>query len=167
MTWAVLGVGIAFAAAVIILRYWVLPDIENYREDIARIVGERTRQKVTIEKISANWDGLRPQLKLENVTVFDAAGRPAFGLARMDQTLSWLSVAMFELRFHAIDIYRPTLSIRRDEKGTISVGGVELAAEGGDTGFADWVLRQRDIEVHDATLIWNDEQRKAPQIELR
>jgi uncharacterized protein (TIGR02099 family) len=167
LTWAVLAAGITFAAIVIALRYWILPDIESYREDIARIVSERARQKVTIEKIRANWDGLSPQLELENVTVYDAAGRPAFRLSRMDQTLSWLSLITFELRFHALDIYRPTLNIRRDAKGTISIAGVELAGDGGDTGFADWLLRQRDIEVHDATIIWNDEARKAPQLELK
>ena len=167
LTWSVLAVGVVIAAAVIALRYWVLPDIESYREDIARIVSERARQKVTIERIHANWDGLRPQLKLENVTVYDAAGRPAFKLSRMDNTLSWWSLATFELRFYALDIYRPTLNIRRDANGVISIAGVELTGEGGDTGFADWLLRQRDIEVHDATLIWNDELRKAPQLELK
>ncbi len=167
LTWCVLGAGLAFASAVIALRYWVLPDIESYREDIARIVGERARQKVTIEQIQANWNGLRPQLKLENVTVYDSAGRPAFKLSRMDQTLSWLSLVLFELRFHALDIYQPTLYIRRDARGLISVGGVELSGEGSDTGFADWLLRQSDIEVHDATLVWNDELRKAPQLELK
>lgn len=167
LTWAVLLAGLAFAAIVMVLRYWILPDIGNYREDIARIVSERARQKVTIEKIQANWEGLRPQLKLENVTVYDAAGRPAIRLPRMDQTLSWLSLALFELRFHALDIYQPTLQIRRDANGAISVGGVELSGDGSDTGFTDWLLRQRDIEVHEATLIWNDELRKAPQLELR
>lgn len=167
LTWAVLAAGFAFAAIVITLRYWVLPDIENYREDIARIVSERARQKVTIEKIHANWDGLRPQLELENVTVYDAAGRPAFRLSRMDQTLSWLSLITFELRFHALDIHRPTLNIRRDANGVISIAGVELSGDGGDSGFTDWLLRQRDIEVHDATIIWNDDQRKAPQLDLR
>lgn len=167
LTWSVLVAGLAFAAAVIVLRYWVLPDIENYREDIARIVSERARQKVTIEKIQADWDGLRPQLRLENVTVHDSAGRPAFTLSRMDQTLSWLSLPLFELRFHALDFYQPTLHIRRDARGLISVGGVELSGEAGETGFADWLLRQRDIKVHDATLVWNDELREAPQLELR
>ena len=124
LTWGVLAVGIAFAAAVIALRYWILPDIESYRDDIARFVSQRAKQKVTIEKISANWDGLRPQLKLENVTVHDAAGRPAFRLLRMDQTLSWLSLPMLELRFYALDIHQPTLNIRRDVNGVISIAGV-------------------------------------------
>jgi len=167
LTWGVLVAGLAFATVVVALRYWILPNIEGYREDIARIVSERARQKVTIEKIHANWEGLRPQLVLEQVTVHDAAGRPSFKLSRMDQTLSWLSLATFQLRFHALDIYQPTLSIRRDANGVISIAGIELAGEGGGTGFADWLLRQRDIEVHDATLVWNDEQRKAPQIELK
>jgi uncharacterized protein (TIGR02099 family) len=167
LTWCVLAAGLALAAAVIALRYWILPDIEHYREDIARYVSERARQKITIERIQANWDGLRPQLRLENVTVHDAAGRPAFTLSRMDQTLSWLSVVFLDLRFYAIDIYRPTLNIRRDARGVVSVAGVELSEGGGDTGFGDWLLRQRDIEVHDATVVWNDDLREAPRLELK
>jgi uncharacterized protein (TIGR02099 family) len=170
LTAFVLAVGLTFAGMVLALRYWILPNVEAYREDIARIVSERARQKVTIGSISANWDGLRPQLVLEQVTVYDTAGRPALELARVDNTLSWFSVPARELRFHALDIYRPTLNIRRDERGIVSVGGIELGAAGGGGsgggGFGEWLLRQRDVEIHDATIVWNDEQRKAPQLEL-
>ena len=167
LTWSVLAAGLAFAAAVLSLRYWILPNIESYREDIARIVSDRARQKITIGRIQANWDGLRPQLILEQVTVFDATGRPALDLSRVDNTLSWLSLPTFELRFHALDIYRPTLNVRRDARGVVSVAGIELTGEADGGGFADWLLRQRDVEVHDATLVWNDEKRAAPQIELK
>src|SRR5262245_2550038 len=169
LTAFVLAIGLAFAGMVLGLRYWILPKVESYREDIARIVSERARQKVTIGSISAGWDGLRPQLVLEQVTVYDTAGRPALELARIDNTLSWTSVLARELRFYALDIYRPTLNIRRDERGTVSIGGIEVAAGegGGGGGFAEWLLRQRDVEIHDATIIWNDEQRKAPRLELK
>jgi len=168
LTWSVLAVGLAFAGSVIALRYWVFPNIESYRDDIARIVSERARQKVTIGAIQAQWDGLRPQLVLEHVTVHDAAGRSALELARVDNTLSWLSLPALELRFHALDIYRPTLNIRRDARGVLSIAGIDVAEgnEGGN-GFADWLLRQRNIEIHDATIIWNDELRAAPQLELK
>ncbi len=166
LTWSVLVAGFAFAATVFGLRYWILPNIENYREDIARIVSDKAGQKISIGRIYANWDGLRPQLKLEQVTVFDRAGRPALELARVDNTLSWLSVPTLELRFYALDIYRPTLNVRRDARGVISVAGIELTGgEGG--GFADWLLRQRDIEVRDAAIVWNDESRGAPPLELK
>ena len=166
LTWSVLAIGLAFAGAVLALRHWVFPNIEAYREDIARIVSERTGQKVTIGAIHAQWEGLRPQLVLERVTVHDAAGRGALELARVDNTLSWLSVPARELRFHALDIYRPTLSIRRDARGVVSIAGFEMAEGGGSNGFADWLLRQRDIEVHDAAIVWIDEARDAPPLVL-
>jgi uncharacterized protein (TIGR02099 family) len=167
LTWTVLAAGLVFAGIVLTLRYWVLPNIENYRDDIARVVSERARQKITIGRIHANWDGVRPQLVLEQITVHDAAGRPALELARVDNTLSWMTLPALELRFHALDIYRPTLNVRRDERGMMSVGGVELSGAENRGGLADWLLRQRDIEIHDATIIWNDGQRAAPQLELK
>jgi len=167
LTWSVLVAGLLFAAAVVTLRYWILPNVENYREDIARIVSERAQQKIAIGRIHANWDGLRPQLMLEQVTVFDAAGRPAFELSRMDNTLSWWSLPTLQLRFYAVDIYRPALDVRRNAKGAISIAGIELTGDEDGGGFADWLLKQRDIEVHDATLVWNDEQRAAPRLELK
>ena len=87
VAWSVLAAGLVCAGVVLALRYWVLPNIEHYRDDIARIVSEKARQKITIGRISANWDGLRPQLMLEQVTVHDAAGRPALELSRVDNTL--------------------------------------------------------------------------------
>lgn len=167
LTWSVLAVGLAFAGAVLGLRHWIFPNIENYRGDIARIVSERAQQKVTIGSIQANWDGLRPQLMLGQVTVFDTAGRPALELSRIDTTLSWLSLAVLELRFHAVDIYRPTLNVRRDARGVLSVAGIEMSEQEGGGGFADWLLRQRDVEVHDAAIVWNDELRGASQLELK
>jgi len=166
LTWSVLAAGLAIAGVVLGLRHWILPNIENYRGDIARIVSERTQQKVTIGSILANWDGLRPQLMLGQVTVFDAAGRPALELARIDATLSWLSLLELELRLHAVDIYRPTLQVRRDAHGVLSVAGIEMTRQEGGGGFAAWLLRQRDFEVHDATVVWNDDLRAAPQIEF-
>src|SRR5687768_13442334 len=168
VAWSVLLTVLACAGVVLALRYWVLPNIENYRDDIAAIVSEKTQQKITIGRIIANWDGLRPQLMLGQVTVYDAAGRPALELSRVDKTLSWLSVPTLQLRFHALDIHSPTLNVRRDAKGTLSVAGIELTGKEQDGGgFADWLLQQRDIEIHDATIVWHDEMRRAPALELK
>jgi uncharacterized protein (TIGR02099 family) len=166
LTWGVLAIGLAFAGTVLALRYWVFPNIDSYREDIARVISERTGQKVTIGGIHAQWEGLRPQLVLERVMVHDTAGRPALELSRIDNTLSWMSVPTLQLRTHALDIYRPRLSIRRDARDVVSIAGIEVTGEGGSNTFVDSLLRQREIEVHDATIVWNDELRKAPQLEL-
>ena len=166
LTWMVLGAGLLFAAMVIGLRYWILPNIEHYRDDIAQAVSKAANQRITIGKISGNWDGIRPELVLENVTVFDHAGRPALELSRIDNTLSWLSFAALEPRFHALNISRPTFDIRRDARGVISVAGIELKAPE-DGGFVDWLLRQPEIAVRDAAITWRDELRGAAPLELK
>jgi uncharacterized protein (TIGR02099 family) len=103
---------------------------------------------------------------LEQVTVYDATGQLTLELPRVDQTLSWLSVPTLQLRTHSLDIYRPRLSIRRDARDVLSIAGVEVTEGDGSNPFADALLRQREIEVHDATIVWNDELRKAPRLEL-
>jgi uncharacterized protein (TIGR02099 family) len=167
LTWSVLAAGLTFAVTVLGLRYLILPNIEQYREDIARIVSETARQKVEIGYIRANWDGLRPQLVLEQVRVLDADGRPALEFSRVDNTLSWLSLVTLQLRFHALDIHRPALEIRRDAAGAIFIAGNKLSGQEDGGGFTDWLLRQRDIELIDANVAWTDELRGAPRLEFK
>lgn len=167
LLWVTFAVTLAIGSVVLGLRYWLLPNIDHFREDIERVVSEATRQHIAIGRISGNWDGLRPRLVLENVTVHDKADRPALELSRVDGTLSWRSLAVMNVSFHALDIYRPALDVRRDARGGIRVAGIELDAAGGDGGgFADWLLHQPDIEIHDASLNWTDEQRGAPTLAL-
>ena len=167
LTWTVLIAGFAFAATIIALRYWILPNVGDYREDIAQRLSRAAGQQITIGRISGNWHGLRPELILENVVVLDRAGKPALELSRVDQTLSWLSVAMFDLRYHSLEIHRPVLSIRRDPDGRLHVAGVDVSGGDGDGGLLDWLLRQREVLVHDARIAWNDEVRGAPPIEVQ
>lgn len=167
LTWCVLGAGLLFAATILVLRYWILPDIASYRDDIAQTLSSAARQRITIGGISANWDGLRPQLALAQVVVHDAGGRPALELPRVDATLSWRSAVLLQVNFHALDIHRPVLTVRRDSKGAITVAGIPMNIETkGDGGFSQWLLGQRDIEIHEARLVWTDELRAAPVLEL-
>lgn len=167
LTWGVLICGFLFAAAILVLRYWILPDIAAYRDDIAQTLSRAVQQRVSIGGISANWDGLRPQLALSQVVVHDAEGRPALELPRVDATLSWRSAVRLQVNFHALDIYRPVLTVRRDTRGGITVAGIALNLDQqGTGGFSRWLLSQRDIEIHEARLLWNDEMRAAPVLEL-
>ena len=165
--WIVLALVLIAATCVLVLRYGVLPNIDGYREKIAQSVSEAVGQKVTIGHIVAGWEGLRPQLEFHEVVLHDKAGREALKLLRVDSTLSWLSVPTWSARFHSIDLYRPALDIRRDKKGVISVAGIEMAGEKRDGNFSEWLLAQRDIEIHDAAIAWTDEMRGAPTLTLQ
>ena len=164
LTWSVLVAGLLFGTAVLGLRYWILPNIGQYRQDIARIISEAAHQKIEIGYIRGNWDGLRPQLVLEEVRVLDAEGRRVLQLSRVDATVSWLSLAALQPRFRALYVHRPMLEVRRDTNGAIFVAGIKV---GGNNAFANWLLRQRDVEVIDAKVAWTDEQRVAPRVEFK
>lgn len=167
IVWIGLALALLVAASVLALRYWVLPNIESYRETIAQSVSKAVGQRVTIGGIEASWDGLRPKLMLSTVVLHDKAGRPALRLQRVDSVLSWLSVPSRSARFHSLDFYEPALDIRRDKKGVLSVAGIEMSGDTQEGGFSEWLLAQRDIEIHNASIDWTDELRGAPMLSLR
>jgi uncharacterized protein YhdP len=129
LTWLVLAVGFVFAATILSLRYWILPDIGEHREAIAQRLSTAVQQKVTIGGLSANWSGLRPQLALSQVVLHDSEGRPALELPRVEATLSWRSAALLQINFQSLDIYRPVLTMRRDSRGKITIAGMPLDLE--------------------------------------
>ena len=60
------------------------------------------------------------------------------------------------------------LSVRRDIAGKLHVAGLtfDLADPNDDQRLAAWLLRQSRIVVHDAAIIWRDEQRAAAPLAL-
>ena len=126
LLWSVLGAALVCAFFILALRYWFLPNIGAYRDDIAAAVSRAANVRITIGRISGEWEGIRPYLKLEDVTVYDKAGGRALELKRVDSTLAWRSLATLQLHFHALDIYGPALEVRRDSNGVFSVAGIAV-----------------------------------------
>ena len=156
----------AFAALFLVLRYWLLPNIEDYREQIVAAVSRNIDLPVKIDAIRADWRGLRPRLELENLRVFDAEGREALVLPHVRNIVSWRSFAFRDLRLHSFEVSDLQLTVRRGSDGTITVGGIRLTEQKGDGRLTDWVLGQREIVVSNAEVEWLDESRKAPPLKL-
>ena len=148
------------------LRYWLLPNVERYRDDIVATVSRAVGLPVTVETISADWRGLRPQLDLVNVRLFDKQGREALLLPSVINVISWRSLLFMDLRLHSFEVDDLKLSVRRDVQGGITVAGIRLAEEKGDGSLADWVLGQKEILIRNAEIEWIDEQRGAPPLRL-
>src|SRR2546428_31237 len=130
----------AFAAAVLGLRYGLLPQIERYRPEIVARVAATVGQPVKIGRIEAEWLGLRPQINLSDVRIYDAEGREALVLPAVENILSWRSLAHGQLRLHALRIEGPRLAVRRDSAGALYVAGMKLAPAAGGGGFRGRVL---------------------------
>lgn len=148
------------------LRYWILPNIQQYRGDIASAVSDVMGQRTTIGGISADWDGLRPHLVLRNVQFYDRQGRPALSLQDVETTLSWWSLLRGEAILRSLTVRHPVLTVRRAADGVIFVAGVPINGAQTPGGFTDWVLGQRFIQIQDAVILWRDDKLGAPPLVL-
>ena len=102
------------ALIIIALRYWLLPDIEQFHERITTSLSVAMGNPVSIGKISGDWTGLSPHLNFTDVRILDKQGKAALVLPRIDASASWLSLPAAELRLSSLEIDRPELLIRGD-----------------------------------------------------
>ena len=160
-------IGILLAVAIIVLRYWLLPGIEQYHDRITASLASAIGSPVTIGKIEGDWKGLRPHLDFINVRILDEQGQPALVLERIDGSLSWGSLLSAELRLASLEIDKPELLIRRDAQGKFFIGAVLVSKPGDNHNLADWILHQSNLLVRDALIVWVDEQRAAPPLVMR
>lgn len=162
----------ALAAVFLALRFWLLPQVENYRVEVEAALTRAAGQPVRIGSLQADWDGLRPRLVVSDLRVLDRAGREALVLPAVEPVVAWSTLLAGELRLHSLAIEGPRLTVRRDAGGAIHVAGVTLeampaAGTTGDGRLAGWLLQQREIVIRNAEIDWVDELRGAPPLALR
>jgi len=156
-----------FCFTFLALRYLVLPHIDHYKPDVERLISDAINQPVVIGKLSADWDGLRPRIALDQLSIKDGFGRPALTLPHVQATVSWLSVPTGGLRLHQLEIDNPDMDVRRDAEGNLYVAGILVPqTKGNDNRGANWLLSQRKILIRHGTVRWNDNQRGAPELPL-
>ncbi|MDX8379501.1 MAG: YhdP family protein [Gallionella sp.] len=155
------------ALTIIVFRYWLLPDIEQFHNKITTSLSNAIGNPVSIGKIEGNWNGLHPHLNFTDVRILDSRGLPALVLPHIDASLSWLSLLTAELRLNSLEIDQPIILVRRNNQGQIFIGSVPLATGGTNNNLSDWILHQSRIVVRKAIIIWLDEQRDAPPLVLK
>ncbi len=163
-------VGLA-CALLLAVRFVVFPQVESHRADIAALLSARLGQTVSIDEIVTGWDGWNPRLSIRGLTIRDRAGvrtTPLLELPRVDLIVAWTSLPLFDFRLRELVVEGPRLSVRRDMQGRFRIAGIALEPEtpADDGMLTEWLLRQREIIVRDALIIWDDELRNAPQLVL-
>ncbi len=150
-------------------RYYLLPNIDNYKVLVGKGLTNAVGQPVTIGRIKGEWLGYRPQLTLYDVRVAENNGHTALELERVDAVLSINSLFSATFAFHSLEISQPVLEVRRDIKGQLWVAGAQVGEYSLDASknLKNWVLRQRQILVQDATINWTDEYRQRPTAEIK
>lgn len=151
--------------SIIVLRYFVLPHIDDYKPKIVQGISQVLGQKVVIGNLYANWDGLNPHISVFNVDIYDQQDRVALSLGHIEGSLSWSSLPFFAPRLASFAIYQPELTIRREKDGTVYVAGVSMSGPS-KPAFPNWLLSQAQVNVVDANIVWQDDMRGAPALNL-
>jgi uncharacterized protein (TIGR02099 family) len=164
-----LGLIVVFCGALLVLRFFVLPEIDSYRASIVGLLERQIGQPVQIGRLAAGWDGWNPRLDVDDLRVLDQpSGAVLLTLPKVRLTVAWSSLLFVDLRFKELVLERPHLSVRRDAKGMVHVVGrtIDPAQPSNDAAPANWLLRQGRIVVHDAAITWSDEERGARELAL-
>lgn len=152
-------------AAALTIHFWLMPNIHQFKNDIANFATQASKQKVVIGDIKAYWQGINPHLSISNIDIYDAEERPALQLKNTNVGLSWLSIPMLEPHLSAITIRDPELTVRRVASGEIFVAGISMSAPSRPE-LPNWLLRQNQLVISNAKVIWLDEKRHAPELSL-
>ena len=163
-TYVVLALGLMFAALVFGIRFVLLPNIDNYRENVAAAISAAAGQNIVLGVISGEWEGFQPRFRVRDVRVHDAQGQPALIFSQVDVVVSELALLRGALKFESLVIEKPDLEIRRDTGGQLWVAG--MAMRPGDGDFSSWLLQQGQVVIRDARIVWRDEFRGAPDLAL-
>ena len=162
---AVAAVLIAFS--IMALRYWLLPNIEQFHNSITSSLSAAIGSPVTIGKIQSEWLGYMPRLNLTDVRILDDQRQTALALKSIDGSLSWMSLLTAEIRLANLEIDSPELMISREISGKLSIGNLLLTKPGDNNDISDWLLHQSNLVVRNARIVWVDKQRDAPPLVLQ
>lgn len=172
LCWSALAVYVVAAVVLLGLRYWVLPNIDQWRPRIEAYASEALGARVEIGRLQADWRGLNPRLKLTALSIYDQQPEPVLTLPSVSAVLGWRSVLLLSPSLLSLRIDGPELRVRRDAGDRLWVAGqsIDLNAPhdaGRSSRLVQWLGSQRDLALANATVHWNDEYRQAPEVTLR
>jgi uncharacterized protein (TIGR02099 family) len=165
--WSLIALYVPLCMALLALKWWVLPDIDRHRPAIQSFLQEQTGLPVTLGALSAQWQGLSPQVVVGALSVPTPNGDAGFeaGQIRMDWSLP--SFLAFTPRLNNLEIQSPRLLVERDLNGTLVVAGVRMVDDGteGNPGL-DWLLSQGRVWLSGGVVQWRDQTGKLPDARL-
>ena len=171
LLWLVLAVYVVAAVALLGLRYWVLPNIDQWRPRIEAYASDALGARVAIGRLQADWHGLNPRLQLTSLAIYDDDAEPVLTLPTVSAVLAWRSVLLLSPRLLSLRIDGPELRVRRDVDNRLWVAGQSIDLDAGQdpqgqSRLLRWLGAQRDIALAGATVHWLDERRQAPEMTL-
>ncbi|MCF0252768.1 MAG: TIGR02099 family protein [Duodenibacillus sp.] len=129
----------AFCLLVLAARWFVLPQVNSYKDDIAALISRATGVNASIGAITPRWDEVWPELQIKRLR-FEKPGlamKPDAVLELPEVTASfyWSSL-LGAPRLRKLSVINPALSIRL-KPGALDVAGFEIPLGGRSEGAGE------------------------------
>ena len=145
-----------FGALILFTRWYLLPQVDRFKDDIAAYLSQATSAQVTIDAIRPSWESFWPRLELTGVKLAKADDRHAtpevLQVGRLCASFYWRSF-LGTPAFRRLTISDADLAVRLTKENTWEVGGVTISAHSAPAGDArgnpviEWLLHQGLLEV--------------------
>lgn len=155
LAWLATAAGLFLLAVVLtVARVWA-PSLGGYRHDIEAAASRALQRPLSVGRVEATWQGIRPVIRLKNVVIASAEGLPPLGVREIQVSIDTTHLLKTrELRFAGIDILGAALTLTRREDGRLIVE--ELAGgQESEFGFAALALMSR-LSIHDSEITIRD-----------
>ncbi len=156
--WAAFASIVLLGASWLALRYYVWPNLDRWRPAIESRIAAAVGRPVKLGALTTGFEGLRPRLVAQTVSIDDADGQQAFAAAEIRAVLSLRALATGRPALAQLEIDAPTLRIERIAARRLRVVGVDVDLDT-PTALEAWLERlfaQRHVELRHAQLHWHD-----------
>ncbi len=164
---ALLVASVAFGLLLLLVRFVVLPRVDDNRARIEQMLSRQIGHRVELGPLTTGWNGWNPRLDVRDLRIMDG-DRASVVIPETHLTVSWTSLLFLDLRLKELSLFHPHLTIARDEHGMLHLAGmmIDPAQDAGNGRVIEWVLRQPRVSIRDGQISWRDELRQAPEITL-
>ncbi|MEL0130959.1 MAG: hypothetical protein VW880_06050, partial [Betaproteobacteria bacterium] len=142
LLWGLAAACVVASVVVLTVKFYLVPNLDQFREQIEAVVVESSGQPLTFEEIEASWSGLNPVFRLSNVRLRDESRENNFSFSELYVEISSLSLLKGEVELLAFRFLKPEILVVRNRGGGVSIAGITVFphAEVGDNHLIDWFL---------------------------
>lgn len=153
------------------VRYWLLPQIDQWRTPFEQALSAATDSEVQIGRLSAQWQGLLPQLQIDDLRIQSAQNtskpRQQLRIPQLTARFKWQSLLDRQLQFSYLRLDGLHIDLWRDAQQKIHLfEQAEGASDNTNKEFIAWLGQQERIELRNAQLIWRDQSRDAKPLRV-
>lgn len=161
--WMLIAAYVPLSVALLALKWWLLPNIDQYRPAIQAYLQQQVQAPIELGEIQASWQGLGPQLRINQVRLPLPNGEDGFTAEHIRLDFSLTSLLAFNPALSNLEVHSPALSIVRNAEGIVEVAGIPMVDDGTEGYPAlDWLLHQKRVLLKQGVLTWQDDTGQFP-----